>query len=364
MSKICAIGISQPEFCYKQEEILDFMNQLYSLNEIEAKRLSLLYTRSGIAKRYSPIEDYKLPLGQRKFYENTLDMEPFPSIEKRMEKYFEYAPDLAIKAIENCIENKIDKEEITHLITVSCTGMAAPGIDIVLVKKMKLPTDIQRTSVNFMGCYAAIHGLKIAHQIVESNANAKVVVVCVELCSLHFQKENNMENIAANLLFADGAAAILMTSDNNDDKGMVVEDFHSLIALEGESAMAWHLSSKGFLMTLSAYIPKLIESGISELVRKVLDKAKISKSEIDHWAVHPGGRKILEVAKAELGLDENALESSYKVLREYGNMSSPTILYVLKDIWENKVKYTNEKIFGIAFGPGLTMETVLFRWQA
>ncbi|MFN0047579.1 MAG: type III polyketide synthase [Cytophagales bacterium] len=359
MSKIISIGTAQPKYRYQQNEILDFMKELYHFSENDSKRLSILYQRSGIVERYSAIEDYKLPLGSRTFYENTLDMEPFPSLEKRMQKYFEAAPELAIKAIENCIATKILPAEITHLITVSCTGMAAPGLDIMLVKQMGLNTDIHRTSVNFMGCYAAVHGLKIAHQIAETDRKANVVVVCIELCSLHFQKENNMENIASNLLFADGAAAVLISSNDSKESGLIINNFYSLLLLEGEADMAWHLSSKGFLMTLSAYIPKLIESGIATLVEKVVTKMGLSKAEIDHWAIHPGGRKILEVAQKELELEQGALDSSFSVLKHFGNMSSPTILYVIKDIWENKMKVNEEKMLGIAFGPGLTMETVL-----
>jgi predicted naringenin-chalcone synthase len=359
MSKIISIGTAQPKYRYQQNEILDFMNELYQFSEIDAKRLSILYERSGIAERYSAIEDYKLPIGARTFYENSIDMEPFPNLDKRMQKYFEAAPQLAIDAIQNCISTKISLNEITHLITVSCTGMAAPGLDIMLVKQMGLNTDIHRTSVNFMGCYAAVHGLKIAHQIAETDHKANVVVVCIELCSLHFQKENNMENIASNLLFADGAAAVLISSNHHQEHGLIIKNFYSLLLLEGESDMAWHLSSKGFLMTLSAYIPKLIESGIATLVEKVVNKMGVSKTEIDHWAIHPGGRKILEVAQKELELEQGALDSSYAVLKHFGNMSSPTILYVIKNIWENKVKSNDEKILGIAFGPGLTMETVL-----
>lgn len=168
-----------------------------------------------------------------------------------------------------------------------------------------------------------------------------------------------MENIASNLLFSDGAAAVLVTSNKNKAKGLVMKGFNSMLKLDGEADMAWHLSSKGFLMTLSAFIPKLIESGIANLVNLVVEKLGISKSEINHWAIHPGGRKILEVAQKELLLEQGALESSYSILKQYGNMSSPTILYVLKDIWDKKVQKPGEMIFGLAFGPGLTMETVL-----
>ncbi len=181
MSKIISISTAEPPYHYQQAEILDFMKALYQSTGEDERKLSVLYERSGIAERYSALEDYKLPAGKRTFYANTANLEPFPTLESRMKKYFEIAPALAKKAIEKCIKGFLKPEEITHLITVSCTGMAAPGLDILLVKEMALNTDIERTSINFMGCYAAIHGLKMANHICEADKNAKVIVVCVEL---------------------------------------------------------------------------------------------------------------------------------------------------------------------------------------
>jgi predicted naringenin-chalcone synthase len=209
-----------------------------------------------------------------------------------------------------------------------------------------------------------MHALKQADYICKSNADAIVVIVCVELCTLHFQKINDADNIAANLLFADGAAAALIVPDGialkNKWKGLKIKNFYSHIELAGKSDMAWKVSQTGFLMTLSAYIPKWIEKGFKQLFEDAIEHLQIKKEHITHWAIHPGGRKIVEVIQKEMHLTAIDLESSYRVLKNYGNMSSPTFLFVLKDIWDTKIDASeNELTFGAAFGPGLTMESII-----
>ena len=271
---------------------------------------------------------------------------------------------MAQKAIEKCLENKLSKDEITHLITVSCTGMSAPGLDLDLMQSLDLKPNTYRTSVNFMGCYAAFHALKHADAICRSDADAKVMIVCVELCTLHFQNETDMDNITATMLFADGAAAALITSGsyakNQNIAGLQIGKFYSEVAFKGRKDMAWNISSTGFLMRLSAYIPKIIQGSVTDLLGKALAHNHKAKEDITHWAIHPGGRKILDVTAEALQFPKEKLSPSYKVLRDYGNMSSPTILFVLKEIWENNIDFTQkENIFASGFGPGLTMETMV-----
>jgi alkylresorcinol/alkylpyrone synthase len=172
------------------------MQQVYAMNEVEKRKLKFLYHQSAIHTRYSVLPDYSLSAAEWQFYPATENLEPFPDLELRMKWFNKSAPNLSINAIEKCIKNKIAKEEITHLITISCTGMSAPGLDLQIMELMNLPANIFRTSVNFMGCYAAIHGLKLADAFCEKDKNAKVLVVCTELCTLHFQKENSMDNMA------------------------------------------------------------------------------------------------------------------------------------------------------------------------
>ncbi|MES2779354.1 MAG: type III polyketide synthase [Bacteroidota bacterium] len=360
MSTIVSIGTAVPAFGIPQIAICDFMERLYDGTEEETRRLRLLYERSGISKRYSVIPDYDLTLSERYLYPHNELLEPFPSLEQRMSVYHQHAATLAEEAIQDCMKS-VKGLEITDLITVSCTGMSAPGLDLELMERLHLPKNVQRTSINFMGCYAAVHALKMADAICKSKSQACVLIVCVELCTLHFQKAKNYDNLTANAIFADGAAACVVVSDTLASgisiPKMSLTGFYSEVHVSGKKDMAWELSSTGFLMTLSAYIPQLVEGNIEELVHNTLATIGMTLSQIDYWAIHPGGRKILEATQHKLGITKADLKHSYDVLNNYGNMSSATILFVLKELLQDSEKHGN--IFGAAFGPGLTLETFI-----
>ena len=337
------------------------MQQIYGLNESGQRKLQFLYRHSGIQHRYSIISDYSRPLPEWKFYSPSENLEPFPSLEQRMIWYNKHAAPLSVDAIRSCLAGKCRPEEITHLITVSCTGMSAPGLDLQVVELMDLPKNIYRTSVNFMGCYAAIHALKSADAICNSVPGAKVLIVCTELCTLHFQRDASSSNITSSLLFGDGSAAALVVAEDPSHpvKGVQLSSFYSEIVAKGKKDMAWELSSTGFQMTLSNYVPDLIEEDLSALVERALAKNNLRQEDITHWCAHPGGRKILEAIYKSLHFTNGNLDASYEVLKEYGNMSSPTILFVLQRIMEGLDYGQRNKLFGVAFGPGLTMETFI-----
>ena len=338
------------------------MQNGYAMNELEKRKLKFLYHQSAIDERYSVIPDYSKSIHEWKFYPQTESLEPFPSLENRMAWFNKYAGPLSVDATRNCIAGKINSNEITHLITVSCTGLSAPGLDLQLVELMDLPKNIFRTSVNFMGCYAAIHAMKLADAICGSSSNAKVLIVCTELCTLHFQRDPTMDNIASGLLFGDGSAAALITPDDYSADGVRLEGFYSEVLPKGKKDMSWDLSSTGFLMTLSGYVPDLIEEDFNALSSRALSKAGLTGKDVAHWCIHPGGRKILEAIEKSLGLESKCLHHSYDILKRYGNMSSSTILFVLQKIMnEMDGKDQNGHVFGAAFGPGLTMETFIAR---
>lgn len=350
-----------PENKHQQEDILHFMQCVYALNTVESRKLKFLYHHSAINSRYSVIPDYSKSLPDWQFYPQSENLEPFPSLEMRMQWFNQYAPQLSVNAIKNCLQKtKTQVSDITHLVTVSCTGMSAPGLELQVMELLQLPNNIFRTSVNFMGCYAAIHALKLADSFCKCDPNARVMIVCTELCTLHFQKDADPNNIAASLLFGDGAAAALITANDYEESGLEILGFYAEVLPKGKNDMSWLLSSQGFLMTLSAYVPDLIEEDFESLVTRAMQHYKFQKDDIDKWCIHPGGKRILEVIHKSLHLPENALDKSYEVLRNYGNMSSPTILFVLNEIMQSDLnKNSTEKIFGAAFGPGLTMETML-----
>jgi predicted naringenin-chalcone synthase len=336
-------------------EILSFMQKVYALNEVEARKLKFLYSQSGIGQRYSVIGDYTKAIADWKFYPQTENLEPFPSLEQRMTVYNKQAPTLSVAAIRDCLNHVHHSKNITHLITVSCTGMSAPGLDLQVMELMDLEKTIFRTSINFMGCYAALHALKIADVICKSDKKAQVLIVCTELCTLHFQQEATVDNMTSSLLFGDGAAAVLMQHDEADTEGLFIDYFYSEINLKGKRDMAWELSSSGFLMTLSGYIPDLIEEDFAAVTDRALFKDGTSMNDVSHWCIHPGGKRILQAIHKSLGFTNGQLQCSYDVLNEFGNISSASILFVLKKMMEQKGGI--KKLFGAAFGPGLTVET-------
>ncbi|TDH23081.1 type III polyketide synthase [Segetibacter sp. 3557_3] len=356
MANIISIGTAVPAHQHPQQDILQFMQQAFGLDETDKRKLSFLYSHSGINQRYSVLEEYNgkqaaTPLMSLK--ENVA-----PSLAARMELFSKHALSLSLEAVNDCIRGHLDAHEITHLITVSCTGMSAPGLDIELVNALGLRPDCFRTSVNFMGCYAAIHALKLAQMICASTAGANVMVVATELCTIHFQNEYNVDNAASSLLFSDGSAAVLVSNTIKKKHTLSLTSFYSYIANKGYNDMSWKISEKGFLMTLSSYIPALIKDDIGGLIEKALLQAQVNKEDITHWCFHPGGRKILDVIQQQTGLTDCAMSYSADVLCNYGNMSSPTILFVLKKILEN-IGEKPASVFGVAFGPGLTMETFI-----
>ena len=335
------------------------MSRIYAFNEKERRTLKFLYHQSGIRSRYSVLSDYSHEPGAWTFYPPTENLEPFPSLEKRMKVFNREAVGLSARAIHACLENQAGIYEVTHLITVTCTGLSAPGLDLQLMELLDLPKNIFRTSVNFMGCYAAIHALKLADALCKSDPLAKVLIVCTELCTLHFQQEATTDNITSSLLFGDGSAAVLVTADSDERAGYPIRGFYGEVMPRGKQDMSWELSSTGFEMTLSSYVPSLIEEDFGMLVKHSLAQHGITRDDITHWSIHPGGRKILESIEKSLSLPREKLDSSYQVLQDYGNMSSPTILFVLKEILSGLKREEKQNVFGAAFGPGLTMETFL-----
>jgi predicted naringenin-chalcone synthase len=356
LAEIISIATALPEYCHKQKDIIDFMSNVYGLDEPETRKLSFLYNHSSIETRYSVIDDFSLPEKDWDFIPHD-NRKYFPTIDDRMKIFNKEALPLSITAIKKCIDGFIEPGEITHLITVTCTGMSAPGLDLQIAEALNLSPNLFRTSVNFMGCYAAIHALKLAKLICDTTPDSNIIIADTELCTIHFQKEYTPDNVASSLLFADGSAAVLISNKIKNYTSLSIRGFYSQVERRGKKDMAWELSRKGFLMTLSSYVPHLIEEDIEMLIDASLKYHHLNKSDITHWCIHPGGKRILEVIEQKLQLQKEDLCYSRKVLAQYGNMSSPTILFVLKEMWNNIQRDSN--ILGVAFGPGLTIETFL-----
>jgi predicted naringenin-chalcone synthase len=363
-SYLGAIGTANPVHRIAQPQIADFMAQALEFGEGDTRKLRALYRVSGIEHRYSVLPDYGRSNGEYTFFPNTVGLEPFPSVGQRMAVYRREALPLATEAVRNCLGQVPDVApgSITHLVTVSCTGMYAPGLDIELVQALGLRADVRRTCVNFMGCYAAVNAVKLADAFCRADAHARVLIVSVELCTLHFQKSREEDHLVSNALFGDGAAACLVQAAPlpNGAPGLALQGFHCGLEPDGHDDMAWHINDFGFEMTLSSYVPKLIQRGIRKLTDGLLASLPVQLSDVRHFAIHPGGRKILETIEAELGLTRHDNRHAYRVLRDYGNMSSATVLFVLRDVLAAATLADHgAPVLSFAFGPGLTMEAML-----
>lgn len=355
---ISAIGTANPTHKQNQQAAAEIVASALNLKPAEKRLLKSIYKATGIQHRYSVISDFCKNRGEYEFFPNDIDA-PFPSTAARMRIYKENALKLALAAATECVKNS-DLSSITHVITVSCTGMYAPGIDIELVQQLNLNSNVKRTTINFMGCYGAFNAIKVAESICKSETTAKVLVVSVELCTIHFQKNESRDNIFSNAIFADGAAALLIETKSNQEKYLSLEAFHCDLLPQSSDAMAWHIADNGFDIVLSSYVPEAIESGIAAFVQRLLSQNDYR--DIDLYAIHPGGQKILKACEKALVINEEDNRYSYQVLRDYGNMSSATVIFVLKAIWDDlKTSDKNKTIFSCAFGPGLTLESMLLK---
>ncbi|GGE99844.1 type III polyketide synthase [Hymenobacter cavernae] len=360
---LCAIGTATPPHLIPQPQIADFMASALQLDAPDTRKLQALYRVSGIGQRYSVLPDYGRVNGEFTFFPNSPDLEPFPTVGQRMGVYREHALPLSVAAVHDCLRQVPDvaPSAITHLITVSCTGMYAPGLDIELVANLGLSTAVRRTCVNFMGCYAAFNALKLAEAFCQADADACVLVVCTELCTIHFQKNHEEDHLVSNALFGDGSAAALVRSrPAKHGPSLALTAFHCEIEPDGHADMAWHINDFGFEMTLSSYVPRMIQRGIRQLTDGLLRNLPVELADIQAFAIHPGGRKILETIEKELGLTTNDNRFAYSVLRDYGNMSSATVLFVLRELLQSLTPANNqEPVLSFAFGPGLTLEAML-----
>ncbi|MEP1035503.1 type III polyketide synthase [Ekhidna sp.] len=353
------IGTALPPNLTDQNQIADFMVSHLRLDEKEEKKLRVLYRASGIKQRYSVLRDFSENLNGQSFFKEDV---AFPSAKPRMLIYQHHAINLAKEACQQAMSaSSIKSEEISHLIAVSCTGMYAPGLDIELVDKLGLKTSTQRTSINFMGCYAAFNAMKVSQNIIEANSNAKVLIVCVELCSIHLQEKKDDENLLANAIFGDGAAAMIVSSQPSE-RSLEMQNFYSDLALDARDEMGWYIGDHGFEMHLSSKVPDVIKEGIGELTNSLLEKIQLKISDIEFFAIHPGGKRILDVIEEKLQITKDQNSNAREILRTHGNMSSPTVLFVIKSILDGLTSADDQKhLLSFAFGPGLTLESAVLK---
>jgi alpha-pyrone synthase len=309
--------------------------------------------RAEIRHRYSTMAPAADPTGPSIDAAAIFARGNFPSSGIRMELYEEAALPLALEAVRR-LDIADRRDDITHLIVTTCTGFYAPGLDMQIAAILGLPSSVERSMVAFMGCHAAFNALKLARHIVRSEPEAQVLVVNLELCTLHLQETQDLEKVLSFLVFADGCAASLVTAE---PEGLALDRFHAALIPSSEGLITWRVGDQGFDMHLSGRVPGMIGEGLATAAPIILDG--VAAEAIDLWAVHPGGRSVLDAVQGALQLPQGALAESRGVLSDYGNMSSATIMFVL----DRMIRADRPGARGCAmgFGPGLVAETMLFQ---
>ena len=356
---IASIGLATPKATLSQEEALDMARRLSGgcASEWLGERGERIYRGAAIERRGAVLFDGD----ETGLYASASDGEDRgPTTAARVEVYRRWAGELGAQAGGRALEG-MDRGEVTHIVTASCTGAEAPGVDQDLVRLLGLGAGVERTHIGFMGCHAAINALRVARAIVCADQRAVVLVCCVELCSLHYQYGGRTAGVVANALFADGAAAaVVRNGGGSGGAGLfAIEGTASQILPDSRGAMGWRIGDHGFEMELSIKTPVLLARAVPAWIERWLATLEVVPSGVRWWAVHPGGPRVLDEIASSLGLDADAVGPSREVLREHGNMSSATVLFVLERIARRAE--AGQRCVAMAFGPGLAGEACLLR---
>jgi predicted naringenin-chalcone synthase len=330
-----------------------FAGSLFQGNRQAALLFQRMADRAGIDHRYSFLDPRVEPEGAYLDADGFYMRGDFPDTAARMRRFEQCAPSLAQTAVER-LQLGNERACVTHLLITCCTGFSAPGLDIEVVERCNLPGSVERTMIGFMGCYAAINALKLARHIVRSDPQARVLVINLELCTLHLRETTDLEQILAFLLFGDGCAACLVTAD---PVGTALDSFRAVLVPDTRELITWNIRDYGFDMVLSGQVPVTIHDALREHAADILAGAPAES--IGLWAVHPGGRTVLDAVERAFGLAPAALAASREVLRRYGNMSSATVMFVLEKLVRSGGR--GQTGCAMSFGPGLIAETMLFR---
>ncbi|MHA7223017.1 type III polyketide synthase [Arthrobacter sp. RHLT1-20] len=357
-----------------QTEARDVFAAQPGLTRLGTRLVATCFDSAAIDTRYTAVEELTRDSRAEnpRFFDSGTGLLLSPSTKVRNDIFATEATKLFIEAAGKALDAcpGIDILDITHLVTVSCTGFFNPGPDYKIVRALGLNPAVQRYHLGFMGCYAAFPALRAAKSFCEADPDAVVLVVCAELCSLHVRTSNDPDTIMGSALFADGAAAAVITARDvpNEPALMRLDHFETVLTPVGEESMAWNIGDEGFEMVLGNYVPHIIDDHIigalEPLLSREISLRGLPYRDIRHWAIHPGGRSILDKVQTRLDLSDEQLVPARETLRNFGNMSSATVLFVLRHILDLPPAEGGdggeERICSMAFGPGLTVETALF----
>jgi len=370
---LLGIGTASPA-TVTQEQLLQLSIEVSRPTPSQKAWLTRLFRRSGIqacgsvlagiASDRNILQPEQRLESIRAFYPpSTGPADGGPTTEARMVRYAAEAPAMAASAASGALlQSQTTPAEITHLFTASCTGFMAPGLDCALIQRLGLSPEIRRLHVGFMGCHAAFNVLAAARDVVRADSRARVLVCCVELCSLHLAYGWEPGKLVANALFADGAgAAVIGQLDEGNADALRLSDTASMLMPNSREAMTWRIGNHGFEMTLSPGLPNLIREYLRPWCEKWLARHGLKITDIARWAIHPGGPSILDAVGEALALPNEALDHSREVLAQHGNMSSATVLFILRKMLEHM---HDGPCVALGLGPGLMVEGMLFRENA
>lgn len=348
-AKILSIGTAVPPNRYSQKEIYELLKNRFRENPATEK----MFAHPGIGFRHSVLSNEVFQVSGKGDWPTS----------KRNALYAEEAPKLAAKAIENCLNKAgVLPKDIRSIIVVTCTGCITPGLDIILAARFGMPATLKRLHIGGMGCYASFPAMKAARDAT-GNSSDLVLLVSVELCTLHLQPNSEMNNLVSASLFADGAAAVLIGEKTGNETAPVILETFNQTDYETQEDMTWNVGDHGFVMTLSPKVPPFIGARIGEFVKTLIARNHLNVGDIHHWVVHPGGPRILDEVQNNLSLSDSQMSYSRNILKEYGNMSSATVFFILEKIQEEAKPQKGEYGIMLGFGPGLTMEGSLIRWK-
>ena len=357
---IRGLGTAVPPHTMSQQEATDLAHEVICRTEQQQRLLSVLYRKAGVENRYTAlphqIAKNWLPAKATESDEPTICETLGPTTAERMQFFAEHAPPLALRAAEQALgEADVNRSAITHLVTVSCTGFDAPGVDTALICGLNLSPTAQRVQVGFMGCHGVINGLRVAQALAASDPSAKVLLCAVELCSLHYRFQWDPERIVANALFSDGAAAVVGEAAG-ESRDWSVHATGSCLIPDSQDAMTWRIGDHGFEMTLHAQVPDLIHRHLRPWLCQWLAKHDLALDSVASWAIHPGGPRILSAIAESLELRPEATAVSREILAQFGNMSSPTVLFIVNRLRQLAAP---RPCVALGFGPGMFAEAAL-----
>jgi alkylresorcinol/alkylpyrone synthase len=367
--QIVGLGTAVPELSVPQSVAEANAITISAFTSKEQRTLGVLFRTSGVKSRHSVLLEpgpEGEPVRQVFYQPRRFPEDGGPTTSQRMARYAESAPYLGALAARRALDSaNLAAPSIDHLVTVSCTGFGAPGFDLQLIDELGLNRGVSRTHVGFMGCHGALNGLRVARGLAAAEPGSTVLVAAVELCSLHHFYGWHPERLVANALFADGAAALVgragppFTGDatDGDDTRWSLVASGSHVLPDSADLMSWHIRDHGFEMTLSAQVPNRIGVSLGPWMESWLARSGTSLAAIRSWAVHPGGPRILGAVETALGLPPEALAPSRDILASHGNMSSPTVLFILEQL---RAASAPRPCVALGFGPGLTIEAALF----